>query len=259
MLVEFASCIKNCTGKEWIETKCCIRYVILLYLQSRLRKLGTRCQAHVFHLAAQALISTYSKALFYDLKDAGLEFVSENGQHDEIGLVRAITVKAHSSAQREQLFKDIQSCLPDPCPPSQVFQLLLDMPICWSSTYFVDIFVYELGLQADMMAKQKKIDELMLTGEEWKRVQLFASLLAHADNAQQSFSSDKGCTLQHALPALEALHKAWTIHSDYKRYAPFKDGLDAATDKLAEYYNCTADSNAYTLSICKCLLCHISV
>ncbi|KIK73434.1 hypothetical protein PAXRUDRAFT_20857 [Paxillus rubicundulus Ve08.2h10] len=112
-----------------------------------------------------------------------------------------------------------------------------------------DIFVYELGLQVDMMAKQKKIDELMLTEEEWKRVKLFASLLAHADNAQQSFSTDKGCNFQHALPALEALHKAWTIHSDYEKYSPFKDGLDAATDKLAEYYNCTADSYVYTLSI----------
>ncbi|KAF8836555.1 hypothetical protein BDN67DRAFT_1014615 [Paxillus ammoniavirescens] len=110
------------------------------------------------------------------------------------------------STQRKQLFKDIQSHLPNPCPPSQVSQLLLDMPIRWSSTYvmidraekkkkFVDIFVCELGLQADMMAKCKKINELMLTEEEWKRVKLFASLLAHSDNAQQSFSSDKGCTL----------------------------------------------------------------
>ncbi|KIK91700.1 hypothetical protein PAXRUDRAFT_148908, partial [Paxillus rubicundulus Ve08.2h10] len=83
--------------------------------------------------------------------------------------------------------------------------------------------------------------------------------IVDSSNAQQSFSSDKGCALQHALPVLEALHKAWTIHSDCEIYAPFKDGLDVATDKLAEYYNCTADSNAYTLSICKCLLCHISV
>ncbi|KIK75912.1 hypothetical protein PAXRUDRAFT_171268, partial [Paxillus rubicundulus Ve08.2h10] len=90
---------------------------------------------------------------------------------------------------------------------------------------------------------------LMLTEGEWKRVKLFASLVTHADDARQSFSSDKGCTLQHALTALEALHKAWTIHPDYERYIELSNGLDAATDKLAEYYNCTADSDAYTLSI----------
>ncbi|KIK78968.1 hypothetical protein PAXRUDRAFT_162596, partial [Paxillus rubicundulus Ve08.2h10] len=95
-------------------------------------------------------------------------------------------------------------------------------------------FVYELGLQADTLAKQKKIDELMLTEEEWKRVKLFANLLA-VSCVGLKFSSEKGCTLQRALPALEALHKAWTIHSYYKRYAPFKDGLNTATDKLAEY------------------------
>ncbi|KIK95037.1 hypothetical protein PAXRUDRAFT_141620, partial [Paxillus rubicundulus Ve08.2h10] len=72
---------------------------------------------------------------------------------------------------------------------------------------------------------------LKLTDDEWKRVQLFASLLAHA------------------LPALEALHKAWSTHSDSGRYKAFRDGLNAAVDKLAEYYNHTADSDAYTLIV----------
>ncbi|KIK90925.1 hypothetical protein PAXRUDRAFT_14071 [Paxillus rubicundulus Ve08.2h10] len=66
---------------------------------------------------------------------------------------------------------------------------------------------------------------------------------------QQSCSSDQGPTLQHALPALEALHKAWSTHSDSGRYEPFEDGLNAATDKFVEYYNHTADSDSYTLII----------
>ena len=32
----------------------------------------------------------------------------------------------------------------------------------------------------------------------------------HTDNVQHAFSSDRGTTLHLALPALEALHKAWT-------------------------------------------------
>ncbi|KIK78221.1 hypothetical protein PAXRUDRAFT_164595, partial [Paxillus rubicundulus Ve08.2h10] len=138
--------------------------------------------------------------------------------------------------------------------------LLLDMPICWSSTYvmidraeknekFVDIFVYELGLQADSIVKRQKIDELKLTEEEWGQVKLFTGLLAHADNAQQSFSSDKGPTLQHALPALEALHKAWSKHAEAARYKPFQEGLTATTDKIMDYYEHTADSDAYTYTL----------
>lgn len=57
--------------------------------------------------------------------------------------------------------------------------------------------------------------------------------------------------MQHALPALEALYKAWSIRSDSTRYEPFREGLIAATDKLAQYYERTADSDAYTLVICE--------
>ena len=45
------------------------------------------------HLSTQALISTYSKATFYDLEKASFESPLESGRRDEIGLVRAIAVK----------------------------------------------------------------------------------------------------------------------------------------------------------------------
>lgn len=62
-----------------------------------------------------------------------LSVPQENGRRDEVGLIRAIAVKERSSAQRKQLFKDIQARPPNPSPV--VSQLLLDMPIRWSSTY----------------------------------------------------------------------------------------------------------------------------
>ena len=45
------------------------------------------------HLSTQALITTYSKAPFYDLEKASFESPLESGRRDEIGLVRAIAVK----------------------------------------------------------------------------------------------------------------------------------------------------------------------
>lgn len=41
----------------------------------------------------------------------------------------------------------------------------------------VDMFVYMLGTKAETPDKQKKIDALRLTNEEWERVGMFCSLL----------------------------------------------------------------------------------
>ncbi|KIK79119.1 hypothetical protein PAXRUDRAFT_162147 [Paxillus rubicundulus Ve08.2h10] len=82
---------------------------------------------------------------------------------------------------------------------------------------------------------------------EWMCTGLFASLLVHADNAQQSFSSDSGPSLYLALPALEALHKALGSHSEQSKYEVFHTGLVAAVGKIHEYYEQTSDSDAYTM------------
>jgi len=73
--------------------------------------------------------------------------------------------------------------------------------------------------------------------------------LQHADKAQQSFSSDIGPTLYLALAALEALYKAWKSRSMQPKYEGFHLGLDAAILKIGEYYECTADSDAYTIAM----------
>lgn len=146
-----------------------------------------RCLAHVIHLATRALISTYSKAPYYDPGQLDIGSPVESRHRDEVGLVRAIAVKERSSAQRKQLFKDIQSRPPNPSPA--VSQLLLDMPVRWSSTYvmldraekkrpYIDTFVYELGLRESNLTKRAKIDALKLSNDEWDRVKLFTSLLA---------------------------------------------------------------------------------
>ncbi len=52
------------------------------------------CLAHIINLAAQALISAYSKSPHYNPADPDnhLNF-GESGYRDEVGLIRAITVK----------------------------------------------------------------------------------------------------------------------------------------------------------------------
>lgn len=89
-----------------------------------------------------------------------------------------------------------------------VRNLLLDMPVRWSSTYImttraeemrdiwnamistdrkdvtdisfkvVDVFVYEIGQDERDHTKRQKIDNLALSPVEWERVKLFNDLLA---------------------------------------------------------------------------------
>jgi hypothetical protein len=61
----------------------------------------------------------------------------------------------------------------------------------------------------------------------------------HADNAQQAFSTDQGPTLHLALPALEALWKAWSTRRDREKYADFQDGLIGVA-KISGYYEKSA-------------------
>jgi hypothetical protein len=52
-----------------------------------------------------------------------------------------------------------------------------------------------------------------------------------------------------ALPALEALHKAWSSRVERPKYADFTDALQAGIDKISEYYEKAADSDAYVFAM----------
>ncbi|KAF8802830.1 hypothetical protein BYT27DRAFT_7076347 [Phlegmacium glaucopus] len=116
------------------------------------------------------------------------------------------------------------------------------MKVRWSSTYvmlhrasklkeFLDEFIYEIGRQEPNLKKRAKIDALKIKEEEWQR---------------QAFSSEGIPTLQTGLPALEALHKAWSSQSTRSKYSHFLPAIEAAAAKIEQYYNKTSTSYAYT-------------
>jgi hypothetical protein len=108
----------------------------------------------------QVLISTHSKSKHYNLAEPDADFTVGNG-HDVIGLVWAICVKAthirspfmhgnpsltkciqaHSSAKWKQLFADLQCCV----NMKPIRQLLIDMPVHWSSTYIMTSRIESMG------------------------------------------------------------------------------------------------------------------
>jgi hypothetical protein len=103
------------------------------------------CLAHVINLATQMLISTYSKSPHFDPKNPEAHVPTSR---DEVGLVRAIAVKARiklvliaaqtltvvqerSSSKRKEMWKTVQS----KAGVARPVQLVLDMKVRWSSTY----------------------------------------------------------------------------------------------------------------------------
>lgn len=56
-------------------------------------------------------------------------------------------------------------------------------------------------------------------------------------------------TLHNALPAIEILHAAWTKAAAKHKYHAFAEALEAATEKLDEYYQKTAASDAHIMAM----------
>ena len=157
MMDEFSKQIMEKMGKTFNGNGCCIQcktfyicFNIMSLIHSQYCYILFRCLAHVISLATQALIKSHTKSKHYNSASPKEHMLTTTGyNHDEIGLVQAISVKVcdinqicnvfkltqppwqeHSSAQCKQLFKDIQTW--DGTDPHQ---LLLDMPVRWSSTY----------------------------------------------------------------------------------------------------------------------------
>ncbi|KAJ7627444.1 ribonuclease H-like domain-containing protein [Roridomyces roridus] len=183
---------------------------------------------------------------------------------DEVGLLRAIAVKERSSAQRKELFRQIQlrdgGDVDEEGKTKDAKQLILDMKVRWSSTFgmldrgydlkeAVDQFVSEIAALERDREKREKLENLQLTVDEWERVDLFLHVLQAAQSSQQQFSSDLRSTLHLAIPALEKLHSKWTSKLSDDKYLPFKDAIEAALAKVDEYYQKTDNTHSYALAM----------
>ncbi|KAF8440929.1 hypothetical protein L210DRAFT_3645171 [Boletus edulis BED1] len=195
------------------------------------RKRQVRCLAHIVNLAMQALLSAHNKSKAYNPQEPNADLVAHrNTEHDEIGVVHLLQDKPNHSSHKQPL------------------QLLLDMPIRWSSMYVmlersdtlkedVDTFICEMAIAEKDRKRQNGFlisSSLMLNGSE---------------KAQQSFSSDSGPVVQLALPALEALHAAWDSCLTKAEYSNFWPALTAGVNRIAMYYNRTSVNELYTIAM----------
>nr|VWO99711.1 Uncharacterized protein [Ganoderma boninense] len=188
-----------------------------------------RCLEHIINLATQALLAQHTKSKYYDpasLED-DLHIQHSAQQRDEVGLVCALCVKPDSVVINIQ---DAQTCKA-------------------SMAGHVNKFVIAIRSAERDHDKRQKLLKIDLSNEEWARVDGLTQLLEYTDDAQQSFSADHAPSLHHALPALEALHMAWTCRANRRQFALFKDALDAGIATISEYYNKTDVSDIYTIAM----------
>ena len=113
----------------------------------------------------------------------------------------------------------------------------------------VDSFIHEIAAAERDRERRQKLMNLQLIDDEWLRICTLLALLEKSEQAQQSFSSDRGPAVHLALSALEALHKAWHSRSLKVDYVDFRVGLEAGVNKIAEYYEKSADSDVYIMAM----------
>ncbi|KAG6843907.1 hypothetical protein H0H87_011859 [Tephrocybe sp. NHM501043] len=107
----------------------------------------------------------------------------------------------------------------------------------------------ELGLVRAIVVKERSSSQWK---ELFKEIQVLLDYegtmgLHHTNKAQQAFLSVKALTLFNAIPAIEA----WSLHASKDRYALSEPVINAATNKVDEYYVKLADSMAHIITMGK--------
>lgn len=91
---DFAKRYHGDVGRTFNVQRGHIRYIFLSSCFCKVLKRWLRCLAHIINLATQALISTQSKAKYYNPHDVDEHLPdTSNSERDELGLVCAIVVK----------------------------------------------------------------------------------------------------------------------------------------------------------------------
>ena len=111
------------------------------------------------------------------------------------------------------------------------------------------------------MGAGRKVSQPSFGAFSWllEKASLISYILKHAENAQHAFSLEQGPTLHLAIPALEALHKAWSARVGRDKYADFTGALSAGINKIVEYYDKTEESPTYVFAMCESGLLNASM
>ncbi|KAJ7794590.1 hypothetical protein B0H13DRAFT_2171261 [Mycena leptocephala] len=150
---------------------------------------------------------------------------------DPVATIRTTVRVIRASSLRRQYFSEILKAL-----QQKDLQLLRDVDTRWSSTLLMIDRAILLHEAIDKFLSDPQFRELRkykLGDEDWKALELFKRILAVPHAFQQKLSAEKTPTLGDALPAFEAMIKAWE-----KQQAKYPDAIhiiQMGIDKLGAY------------------------
>ncbi|KAJ7794550.1 hypothetical protein B0H13DRAFT_1675360, partial [Mycena leptocephala] len=143
-------------------------------------------------------------------------------------------------------------------------QLLWDVDTRWSSTLLMIDRAILLREAIDKFLSDPAFRDLhkyKLGAPEWKALEAFKRILAVPHAFQQKLSAEKTPTLGDALPAFEAMIKAWEIQQ--VNHPETADIVQKGIDKLGSYQERVENVPAYifamrelSLFFCACLSAH---
>lgn len=145
--------------------------------------LSCRCLAHIINIATQALIAAYSSTPHLTINtslnnlDATFATFANVAKCNGIGIICLIAVKARLSPRRGAMLRDLHTAK----EIRVALNLILNMRVRWSSTLamleqayalreFINHFIFKMSSKESNAKKRRKLEDLQMTLEEWKRV-----------------------------------------------------------------------------------------
>ncbi|KAJ7830825.1 hypothetical protein B0H13DRAFT_1654922, partial [Mycena leptocephala] len=211
------------------------------------------CFPHIVNLACKAVLGAITNMDF--AAPEADDFVPLRTPADNfLGAIIRV------SSLRRQYFSEILKAL-----QQKDLQLLRDVDTRWSSTLLMIDRAILLREAIDKFLSDPQFRELRkykLGDEDWKALELFKRILAVPHAFQQKLSAEKTPTLGDALPAFEAMIKAWE-----KQQAKYPDAIhiiQMGIDKLGAYRDRVEGVPAYVFAMSEFLfpllaICSLSI
>ncbi|KAJ6556030.1 ribonuclease H-like domain-containing protein, partial [Mycena capillaripes] len=212
-----------------------------------------RCFPHIVNLACKAVLSAITDMDFAASEAADFEpAAGEPGtflaaiDRDPIATVRTTVRVIRASSLRRQYFSEVLKAL-----QQKDLQLLRDVDTRWSSTLIMIDRAILLREAIDKFLSDPQFRDLhkyKLGDKEWEALEAFKRILAVGCRLHYTrLSAEKTPTLGDALPAFEAMIKAW--QAQQVKYHETAHIVQKGIDKLELYREHVEHVPAYILSM----------
>ncbi|KAJ6560605.1 ribonuclease H-like domain-containing protein, partial [Mycena vulgaris] len=211
-----------------------------------------RCFPHIVNLACKAVLGAITDMDFAASESA--DFVPRPADaatfldaiaRDPVATVRTTVRVIRASSLRRQYFSEVLKAL-----QQKDLQLLRDVDTRWSSTLLMIDRAILLREAIDKFLSDPQFRDLhkyKLGNEEWEALEAFKRILSVPHAFQQRLSAEKTPTLGDALPAFEAMIKAW--EKQQVSHPATAHIVQEGIDKLESYRDRVQDVPAYILSM----------